>query len=445
MRLVTNYLKTLGGTTIAAAPRRESLDCSTVMNNYDEGVQIDAALERLAGHVSEHWRRELAALRAALDQQISLIETRLDESDHKPVIRATSKNISDAAAERADRARQQADATAAQALAAIKAELHARLDSEIAVNATLRTSLDDAKQQIESVLGAAATAEAVRVMMEEQHREVLKENQRLKAALDAAQAQLLDVQARLKSVQHDAESDSVGLAAAQQQVQGLAAELAKMQQRLSDVTTAKVSVEGRYQGLASASQKVTDALSQMLRDREQVFAMAAAVSTRSESAHGKETSRIAPLKTAPSTSTSSTNPAPASVAASVSASKKPLQVSEPARAAKRVKIRRGIQVSVDGIPGELVDVSIGGAQALLTQAVKPNQIIQLTIPGADEGQVTCRGRIVWAVYEQPATSLSVYRTGVKFTEVDTMAVDKFMNDFGERPTLVQSRRPPGVA
>jgi hypothetical protein len=111
---------------------------------------------------------------------------------------------------------------------------------------------------------------------------------------------------------------------------------------------------------------------------------------------------------------------------------------------KRVKIRRGMQADVDGIPCELVDLSIGGAQTLLTQAVRSNQLVRLTLQTAD-GPVSCKRRIAWAIYEQPDTSLSVYRTGVKFNDVDAMAVEKFMNDFCEKPTLGQSRHSSGIA
>jgi regulator of replication initiation timing len=273
------YGEISSGTAIAAASGGEDPRPPTVMNDYDEGLQIADALGKLARHVSKRWRQQLEALRAA----------------------------------------------------------------------------------------------------EEQLHEALKENQQMKTAM----------------------------AAAQQHVRGLTAELARMQQRLGDVTTAKTPVEAEYQ-FATAKQLMTDALAQMRRDREQ-FA-----------------------------------PSPSTPSAPVSLSKKPLQFSEPARDSKRVKIRRGLQVNIDGVTGELVDLSLGGAQALLTQAVRPNQLIRLTIPRA-EGQVTCKGRVVWAVHEQPATSLSVFRTGVKFTEVDTGAVEKVMNDFGDRPTFVQSRNSSGVA
>jgi hypothetical protein len=112
------------------------------------------------------------------------------------------------------------------------------------------------------------------------------------------------------------------------------------------------------------------------------------------------------------------------------APKKPLPFTGPARDAKRVKIRRGITIDVDGIPGELVDLSLGGAQTLLRLAVKPNQLVRLMIPTAN-GQIACRGRVVWSVYEQPRTSVAVYRTGLKFSEIDNTAIETFMADYSE--------------
>ena len=112
--------------------------------------------------------------------------------------------------------------------------------------------------------------------------------------------------------------------------------------------------------------------------------------------------------------------------------KKPLQFSGQARDARRVKIRSGTHVTVDGIPGELVDLSVGGAQAVVRQMVKPNQLARMVLPTAT-GQHICKGRIVWVLYEQPGTSLSVYRFGVKFTDVDAKTVEEYMQDFREAP------------
>ena len=104
---------------------------------------------------------------------------------------------------------------------------------------------------------------------------------------------------------------------------------------------------------------------------------------------------------------------------------------------------RVTRVSVDGIPGELVDLSVGGAQAVLRNLVRPNQLVRLVLPTA-AGQLACKGRIVWVLYEQPGTSLSVYRMGVKFTDVDAKAVEDFMKDFCEQPPM-QSQQSSGTA
>ena len=62
--------------------------------------------------------------------------------------------------------------------------------------------------------------------------------------------------------------------------------------------------------------------------------------------------------------------------------------------------------------------------------VKPNHLVRMVVP-TGVSQLICQGRIVWVVYEQPLTSVSAYRMGVKFTEVDASAVEDFMKDFCE--------------
>ena len=95
------------------------------------------------------------------------------------------------------------------------------------------------------------------------------------------------------------------------------------------------------------------------------------------------------------------------------------------------------------MPGELVDLSVGGAQAIVRQMVKPNYLVKLFFPTA-AGQLICKGRIVWVVYEQPGTSLSVYRFGVKFSDIEVRAVEDFMRDYGEE-SLAQSQRSSEIA
>ncbi len=411
------------------------------MAHQDEDVQIRASLETLAHQVSENWHQQLRTLRAALDRQLSSIEAALDEAGNSASVDATIKHLSHAAAERADHARKQAEAAASQALAAIETELRARISSEIATSTSLRTALEEAKKALESAQNKVARAEAAQRATAAQHNETLNDHNKLTTALESAQAQVVELQAKWKNAQREAEGNSVHLAAAQQQVLELSAERADLLDQVKSVSAAKSAAEAQCRQLEAVSQKLSGALSQMLRDREPGRPAVSDRPAQPIAAHIKDAApKTAPLKPALAKSPAPASPAPAE---HVSVQKKPLQFSEKARDAKRVKIRRGIDVNADGIPGELVDLSIGGAQAILRQAVKPNQLVRLVLLTA-AGQVICKGRIVWVVYEQPGTSLSVYRTGIKFSDVDADLIEDFMNDFREEAP-VQGRPSSGVA
>lgn len=382
------------------------------MNDKDDDAPINISLETLARHILETPRSELAALRAAFDRQISSIEGRLEASTHQPAIDAAGKIIAEVIADQVDRAQLRAETDVTQALA---------------VNSMLGKALDNAQQQLKSAQANLAAVEADRKAIAGQHRETLNEKKKLTTALDKSHAQLLEVQAQLKN--------------SQQETEEIAAERSELLRQLKDATAAKAVAETQYQQLVAASQKLTDGLSRTLQgQREQARPIAAAPPKRSESGDTKAAAKDTRSSAAPSKSTLSAVPAAASTA---STPKKPLQFSEQARDAKRVKIRRGTHVSVDGIPGELVDLSVGGAQAIVRQMVKPNQLARLILPTA-AGQLMCKGRIVWVLYEQPGTSLSVYRFGVKFVDVEIRAVEDFMQDFGDEPPA-QARHSSGIA
>lgn len=257
------------------------------------------------------------------------------------------------------------------------------------IAAAIRKHVDRAQQRAKAELAEAlSAADAERKAAASQHREAL--------------TQLVDARTQLKR--------------SQQETEELLAERVDLQRELKDAIAAKAHAEAQYQELVAASQQLTDSLSRTLhQQREQVRAPIPPAAKKSE-----------PV-TPPRTASPVTAPPPESTAA---AKKKPLQFSGPARDAKRVRLRAGTYVSVDGIPGELVDLSLGGAQAVLTQLVKPNQLVRLTAPTAGN-RLVCKGRVVWVVYEQPGTSLSVYRMGVKFTDIDAKAVEDFMTNFSE--------------
>lgn len=220
---------------------------------------------------------------------------------------------------------------------------------------------------------------------------VLKDHDAEDAAIEAtAETIAAAIREHVHRAQQRADSEmKVAMAAAEAERKAMAAQLVELQRKLKEATASKALAEAQYEQLVAASEQLAQGLTRTLNEQR----------TQSRPA-----------------------PSPAS------AKKKPIQFPGPARDAKRVRMRPGTYVSVDAIPGELVDLSLAGAQLLLTQMVKPNQVVRATIPTAKE-RITCRGRIVWVAYEQPETSLSVYRTGVKFTDIDTRAVEDFMKDF----------------
>jgi PilZ domain len=368
----------LPGTAIAGHIR-QGMDHSNVeADQDDEGAEIAGALEALVRHVSQASLKEIAAIRAGVDKQLSAIEARLKTDSHRSAIEATVTVLGRLMEESIERAERQSETTVAQTLA---------------MNANLRTALEKARQQFES-----------------------------------ARTQFIDVQTRLKRSEQERER--------------LASEFGNLERRLKDMSAARATAEEKYQQLVFASQKLTEGFFQTIHhEREQVRTIPDVAPKRADvdnkvsaltppSPGSASLGTSTPLKSAPP-------PPPASTSTGTPAPKKPLQFSERARDAKRVKIRAGIDAMVNDVPGELVDLSLGGAQVMLRNSVKPNQLVQLIVPTAT-GQLLCKARIVWAFFEQSHTSQSRYRSGMKFIDADTEAVQQFITDFCDE-SLIQWR------
>jgi hypothetical protein len=95
-----------------------------------------------------------------------------------------------------------------------------------------------------------------------------------------------------------------------------------------------------------------------------------------------------------------------------------------------LKIREGIEVTLDGATSALVDMSSIGAQVLSPLALRPNRVVKMTLNG-DESTLTCKVRVMWARFEQPHDKAAAqYRVGVKFTDLEPKAIDGFMASHG---------------
>jgi hypothetical protein len=96
----------------------------------------------------------------------------------------------------------------------------------------------------------------------------------------------------------------------------------------------------------------------------------------------------------------------------------------PARAVNRVRLPDDVEVLVDGSAGRLVDISGHGAQILCPRAIRPNHQVRMVLPTSGSNAL-CQGRVVWSLFEM-ATGIGWYRAGLKFTNVDTNAIDTFV-------------------
>ncbi len=94
------------------------------------------------------------------------------------------------------------------------------------------------------------------------------------------------------------------------------------------------------------------------------------------------------------------------------------------RVAPRFAMREGLEVTLDGRPARLLDLSVGGAQLVTPLTLRPNQRVRLALPGA-ERPIRCSASIQWATFELPPHGPR-YRAGLRFLDANVDAVTQFI-------------------
>jgi hypothetical protein len=109
----------------------------------------------------------------------------------------------------------------------------------------------------------------------------------------------------------------------------------------------------------------------------------------------------------------------------------------PERKARRVKIKKTVNVTIDGAPSALVDLSTTGAQVLSPRAVRPDHSVQLMLPNGNGG-LSCRARVVWVAVEHARDPKhSLYRAGIQFRDVDAPEFEAFLSEHGIGGTAIK--------
>jgi hypothetical protein len=96
------------------------------------------------------------------------------------------------------------------------------------------------------------------------------------------------------------------------------------------------------------------------------------------------------------------------------------------RRAPRFKIVAGVEVTIDGNPATLVDLSVVGAHVVSPTILKPNQRLRISLP--DLGRpMRFSGAVAWASFEIPKGGAPRYRAGIEFFDADQISVTKFID------------------
>lgn len=100
------------------------------------------------------------------------------------------------------------------------------------------------------------------------------------------------------------------------------------------------------------------------------------------------------------------------------------------RQAARYPMKRRA-VAVNGDAGQLIDLSVSGAQVQVAIRLRPMKVARLVLPH-DDGDLRLQGQVAWAI-AVPAAGAIQYRAGVEFVNPDKDQLASFCAKYGGAP------------
>lgn len=88
-------------------------------------------------------------------------------------------------------------------------------------------------------------------------------------------------------------------------------------------------------------------------------------------------------------------------------------------------------LSINGDPGQLIDLSVSGAQLQTAIRLRPLKVARLVLPDAT-GDLRLQGTIAWAIAVPSGGSIH-YRAGVEFVNPDRKQLAMFCTVYGSAP------------
>lgn len=105
------------------------------------------------------------------------------------------------------------------------------------------------------------------------------------------------------------------------------------------------------------------------------------------------------------------------------------------RRVPRIRMRRGIDVQIDGATAALIDLSTLGAQVVSPTQLKPRQRVRVVL-AVEPYLIRATGNVAWALFEIPKGGLPPqYRAGLEFSMADPEPLLQFcLEQAAEAPT-----------
>ena len=88
-------------------------------------------------------------------------------------------------------------------------------------------------------------------------------------------------------------------------------------------------------------------------------------------------------------------------------------------------------VAVNGDQGQLIDLSVSGAQVQVATRLRPLKVARLVLPG-DGGDVRLQGTVAWAIAVPSGGSIH-YRAGVEFVNPEKNQLTTYCEKYGGTP------------
>jgi len=88
-------------------------------------------------------------------------------------------------------------------------------------------------------------------------------------------------------------------------------------------------------------------------------------------------------------------------------------------------------VIVNGDAGQLIDLSVSGAQVQLSSRLRPLKVARISLPG-EEGEIKLQGTVAWAI-AVPDKGMITYRAGIEFVNPEKKKLSAYCTKYGGAP------------